>query len=127
MRYNDVWNLVELPKGCKRIGFKTKCDSHDNLECYNTRLVAKKFTQKDGVDHKETFSPFSQTFFEIIKTLVTHYNLELHQMNVKNVFLEGYLEENFIWPNHWDSQLKERNAWCVSQRNKYMDVRKLGI
>jgi len=38
MKHNCVWDLVELPKGCKRVGckwvFKTKRDSHGNLECY---------------------------------------------------------------------------------------------
>jgi len=58
MKYNYVWDLVELPKGCKWV-FKTKRDFHDNLERYETRLVAKGFTQKDDIDYKETFSPIS--------------------------------------------------------------------
>ena len=48
MEHNGVWDLVELPKGCKRFGckwvFKTKRDSHGNLERYKTRFVAKGFT-----------------------------------------------------------------------------------
>ena len=59
MEHNDVWDLVQLPKDCKRVGckwvFKTKHDSHGNLKCYKTRLVAKEFTQKDDIDYKETF------------------------------------------------------------------------
>ena len=52
MAHNDVWDLVELPEGCKRVGckwvFKTKRDSQGNIERYKARLVAKGFTQKDG-------------------------------------------------------------------------------
>ena len=59
MEHNGVWDLVELPKGCKRVGykwvFKTKCDSHDNLERYKARLIAKEFTLKDDIYYKETF------------------------------------------------------------------------
>jgi len=50
MEHNGVWDLIELPKGCKRVGckwiFKTKLNSHGNLEHYKARLVVKRFTQK---------------------------------------------------------------------------------
>jgi hypothetical protein len=32
-------------------------------------------------------------------TLVSHYDLELHQMDVKTVFLNGDLQEVCIWLN----------------------------
>ena len=91
MVQNEVWDLVELPEGHQKVGckwvFKTKCDSHGNLERYKARLVAKGFTQKDGVNYKETFSPVSKKdSFRIIMALVAHYDLELHQMDVKTTF-----------------------------------------
>ena len=47
------------------------------------------------MDYNETFSPVScKDSFRIIMTLVAHYDLELHQMDVKTVFLNGDLEEN---------------------------------
>ena len=98
MDQNQVWDLVELPKGCKRVEckwvFKTKRDSIGNIERYKARLVAKGFTQKDGIDYKETFSPVSKKdSLRIIMAVVAHYDLELHQMDVKTVFLNGNLEE----------------------------------
>ena len=98
MDQNQVWDLVELPKGCKRVGckwvFKTKRDSIGNIERYKARLVAKGFTKKDGIDYKETFSPVSKKdSLRIIMALVAHYDLELHQMDVKTAFLNGNLEE----------------------------------
>ena len=48
MDQNKVWNLVELPKGYKKVGskwiFKTKCDSKGNIKRFKARLVAKGFT-----------------------------------------------------------------------------------
>jgi Reverse transcriptase (RNA-dependent DNA polymerase) len=93
MEINEVWNLVELPVGCKWV-YKTKIDSQGNVERYNARLVVKGFTQQQGVHYDNTFSPVSKKdSLRIVLALVAHYNLELHQMDVKTVFLNGDLHE----------------------------------
>ena len=99
MEQNGVWDLLELPEGCKRVDckwiFKTKCDFHGNLERYKAKLFAKGFTHKDVVNYKETLLAVSQNdSFRIIMELVAHYNLVLHQIDVKIAFLSGDLEEN---------------------------------
>ena len=98
MSINNVWELVELPDNCRAIGckwvFKTKKDANGNIERFKARLVAKGFTQKEGIDFNETFSPVStKDSFRIIMALVAHYDLELHQMDVKTAFLNGDLIE----------------------------------
>ena len=65
-----------------------------NIERFKARLMAKGFTQKKGVDFKEIFSLVStKDSFRIIMALVAHFDLELHQMDVKTTFLNGDLSE----------------------------------
>ena len=57
--------------------------------------MAKDFTQREGIDYNKIFSPVScKNSFRIIMALVAHYDLELHQMDVKAAFLNGDLEKN---------------------------------
>ena len=89
---------MELHTGCKPIGctwvYKTKKDSQGRIEIFKPRLAAKGFTQKEGIDYTETFSPVSsKDSFIIIMALTTHFDLELHQMDVKSTFLNGDLCE----------------------------------
>ena len=98
MDENQVWEVVQLPPGHKPVGckwvFKTKRDCKGNIERHKARLVAKGFNQKEGIDYTETFSPVSRKdSLRIIMALVAHYDLELHQMDVKTAFLNGDLEE----------------------------------
>ena len=85
MNTNKVWDLKIIPKVAKIVGckwvYKTKLDSQGNIERYKARLMAKGFTQREGIDYNETFSPvLCKDSFRIIMALVAHYDLELHQM-----------------------------------------------
>ena len=76
------------------------------------RLMAKGFTQREGMDYNEIFSLVScKDFFIIIMALVAHYDLELHQIDIKTTFLNGDLEEMFTWHNRKVLLWKEKNVW----------------
>ncbi|KAJ9696926.1 hypothetical protein PVL29_008922 [Vitis rotundifolia] len=99
MYMNGVWDLIELPHGCKPVGckwvFKTKRDSSGQIKRYKAKLVVKGYSQREGIDFKETFSPVStKDSFRVIMAIVAHFDLKLHQMDVKTAFLNGDLDED---------------------------------
>jgi hypothetical protein len=54
--------------------------------------MAKDFMQREGINYNEIFSPVScKDSFRIIMVLVSHYDSELHQMDVKTSFVNGDL------------------------------------
>lgn len=59
MSSNGVWDLEEIPRGAKTVGYKwvykTKYDSQGNVERFKARLVAKGFTRREVIDYNETF------------------------------------------------------------------------
>ncbi|XXG71992.1 hypothetical protein AAC387_Pa07g1189 [Persea americana] len=125
MQDNKVWELVPLPEGAKPIGckwiFKTKRDSNGNVERYKARLIAKGFTQKEGIDFKETFSPVSlKDSFRTIMALVAHLDLELRQMDVKTAFLNGYIDKTIYMaqPENFESG-DRKNMVCKLTKSIY--------
>ncbi|GJZ83440.1 putative RNA-directed DNA polymerase [Tanacetum coccineum] len=90
---------LELPNGVKPVGckwvYKMKLDHKGNIKRYKVRLIAKGYTQKEGIDYNETFSHVSRKdSLRIVMALVAHYDLELHQMDVKIAFLNGNLHDD---------------------------------
>ena len=80
--------------------------------------MAKGFTQKEGIDYKDTFSPVSKKdSLRIIMALVAYFNLELHQMDVKTAFLNGNLDED-IYMEQPEGFAKKGNEHLVCKLKK---------
>ncbi|GJR79195.1 retrovirus-related pol polyprotein from transposon TNT 1-94 [Tanacetum coccineum] len=101
---NQVWHLVDLPPNCKTVGskwlFKKKTYMDGIVHTYKACLVAKGYTQTYEVDYEETFLPVADIrAIRILISITTFYDYEIWQMDVKTVFLNGYLMKIFIWCN----------------------------
>ena len=124
MAHNGVWDLIELPNSCKPVSckwvFKTKHDAKGNIERFKARLVAKGFTHKKGIDYKDTLSPVSKKdSLRIIMALVAHFDLELHQMDVKTAFLNGNFDED-IYMEQPKGFTKKGNEHLVCKLKKFI-------
>ncbi|KAL5580295.1 hypothetical protein UlMin_012737 [Ulmus minor] len=98
LKRNKTWEIVDLPKGKKPVGckwiFTLKYKADGSLERYKARLVARGFTQTYGIDYQETFAPVAKmNSIRILISLATNMNWTLQQLDVKNAFLHGDLDE----------------------------------
>ena len=95
---NKVWNMVPKPKNRTVIGtkwvFSNKMDGVGIVPRNKAKLIAKCYSQQEGIDFDETFAPVVRLeAIRIFLAYVAHSNFKVYQMDVKSAFLNGELEE----------------------------------
>jgi len=116
LQKRQVYDLVDLPPNRKAIGnrwvFLEKSDGRQHAH-----LVAKGFSQIEGIDYKEMFSPMIR--YETIRlmfALVALENMYMTGLDVKTTFLYGKLKEEIY--------MKQPEGFVMkSQPNKVMHLK----
>jgi hypothetical protein len=86
--------------------YKIKHAVDGSIKKYKVRFVSKGFSQEEGVDYDETFSPIARyNSIHSIISLVASMGRKLHQMDVNTTFLNGEIEE--------DVYIEQREAFVI--------------
>nr|GFB08867.1 retrovirus-related Pol polyprotein from transposon TNT 1-94 [Tanacetum cinerariifolium] len=99
--------------------WKNKHDEENTVIRNKSRLVAKGYAQKEGVDFEESFAPFAR--LEAVRLFIAyaaHKSFTVYQMDVKTTFLYGHLKEKvyvnqpdgFVDPYHPDKVYRLKKA-----------------
>nr|GEX70688.1 Gag-Pol polyprotein [Tanacetum cinerariifolium] len=119
----DVLELVDRPL-CKNVInmkwlWKNKCKEENTVIRNKSRLVAKGYAQKEGVDFEESFAPVAR--LEAVRLFIAyaaHKSFTVYQIDVKTSFLYGPLKEEvyvnqpdgFVDPYHPDKVYRLKKA-----------------
>ena len=87
--------------------FKRKLKVDGTIDKYKSRLVAMGFSQLEGLDFEEILCyVVKATTIKVVLSIAVSSKLKFRQVEVKNVFLQGFLQEevymsqppSFIYP-----------------------------
>ncbi len=113
-----TYELVEHPRNANIVGsvwaLRKKRDEHNNVAKFKARLCAQGFSQVPGIDYTQTASPTARTSsFRFALALAAALDLEVHQIDFKNVYLNGKLEKTIYMrqPPDFAAPGKENFVW----------------
>jgi hypothetical protein len=110
----NILTLVPRPTGANVVTgkwiFCHKFNTDGSLARYKARWVVRGFTQQQGIDYEETFSPvIKPATIRVVLSLANSKDWPIHQLDVKNAFLHDNLSKTvyahqpagFVSPSHF--------------------------
>ncbi|GJY50609.1 ribonuclease H-like domain, reverse transcriptase, RNA-dependent DNA polymerase, partial [Tanacetum coccineum] len=128
-KLQNVWVLVDLPKGHRAIGtnwvYRNKKDERGIVVRNKARLVAQCHTQEEGIDYDEVFALVARIeAIRIFLAYASYMGFTVYQMDVKSAFLYGQIEEEvYVYDIILDYQVGAL-GWFVKQHHPYEDLEK---
>jgi hypothetical protein len=123
---NDVWEVVLRPHGksivTSKWTYNIKHVADGSIEKYKSRFDARGFSQKEGEDYDETFSPVTK-YTSILSIISISFVMgwKLHHMDFKTTLLNGVIEEQVYIekPQGFVIHRKESHV-CKLRKDLYM-------
>ncbi|KAI3702067.1 hypothetical protein L6452_27705 [Arctium lappa] len=128
-KLQEVWDLVDLPKGHRAIDtkwiFRNKKDERRIVIRNKERLVAQGYTQEEGIDYEEVFAPVARVeAIRLFLVYASYMKFKVYQLDVKSAFIYGTIDEEvyvyqppgFENPSYTDRVYKLTKAlYCLHQ------------
>lgn len=111
---NDTWDLVKRTDDMNVIGCRTilrnKYDEDGKLKRRKARIVARGFSQRYGIDFKDTFAPVAR--LSSLRTLVAlsaKMGMSISQLDITSAYLHGDIDaETYMEPPGLLEEMLER-------------------
>lgn len=116
----NCWTVVDLPPNTPTVGSKYVCriklDPDGSIAKYKVRLVAQGFTQMEGINFYDTYSPVAKlSTIRAVIALAAINNLSLHHIDVNTAYINAPLDEEIFMRPPKDFKLGRHKALKLSK------------